>query len=897
MSDLPHLRIPSNQTSEKYTYAGATPVNPPPFKLPARNKPAHVTKLRSELRDAETEAEARRTADVKEHPELAGVEPAGLVLVFSSDPDFELWVQSLDRQRSGIILLSLKEEERAQVAKVFVPQGKLGSFLKLVNAYAASVILTFLADAANEQKLKDLADPDNGVKFQAPVRLQKGGKIKIQFLVDEAKAVAFQAKVGEAGVLLSTTRKSEKLIESIASVRLALVKDFWQDRLPFPAEEAEMWWEVWLHGTRKTATADHARFVELAARVGITKVSPRFVAFPERVVVHTYTSAKRLAASIDLLAMFTELRKAKELAAYYVNAAPAEQREFIDDLLAKLEVPGPNAPCVSVLDRGVNRGHPLLEQSLAQQDMHTAVSEWGLADSCPHQHGTGMAGLALYGCLTEVMTEVGSVVLRHNLESIKILPPPPATNSPPDFGRVMQDGVTQAHIRAAQRNRVLCMAVSSPDRDMGLPTLWSGAVDDLCAGVITGKQTLMLISAGNIREEFDSNEYVYHQWNTQRANIDDPGQAWNALTVGAITEKVNIEEDGCENWEVLAQSGDLSPRSRTSLPWPEENQKGWPIKPDIVMEGGNYAWVPAGGYRSSNDDLSMLTTILHPTGRLFDTIRDTSPATALAARYAAIIWSRYPKLWPETVRALLVHSATWNARMLERFPGKTKTAAHRRLRCYGYGVPDLKRALHSAENAVSLTFQGEFQPFQQKGSNYTSNEMHLIQLPWPVEVLQGLGEKYVRMRVTLSYFIEPSPASIGWKVNHRYASHGLRFDVIRPTEGLDEFKRRISRDFWVDKKRPASQAEETRNWVIGDQGRTNGSIHSDWWVGRAAELAACGRIAVYPVTGWWKERSHLGRFASKARYSMVVSLESDDAEVDLYTPISQIVNVQTEIVE
>ena len=168
--------------------------------------------------------------------------------------------------------------------------------------------------------------------------------------------------------------------------------------------------------------------------------------------------------------------------------------------------------------------------------------------------------------------------------------------------------------------------------------------------------------------------------------------------------------------EPIAESGDLCPTSRTSLPWPAENQKGWPIKPDIVMEGGNYAQTGENN-RSSTDDLSLLTTILHQSGRLFDTTRDTSPATALAARYAAIIWSRYPKLWPETVRALMVHSAAWNDRMIGRY-GETKAAAHRRLRCYGYGVPNLHRALNSAENAVTLTFEGELQPFRKKDSDY-----------------------------------------------------------------------------------------------------------------------------------------------------------------------------------
>jgi hypothetical protein len=44
--------------------------------------------------------------------------------------------------------------------------------------------------------------------------------------------------------------------------------------------------------------------------------------------------------------------------------------------------------------------------------------------------------------------------------------------------------------------------------------------------------------------------------------------------------------------------------------------------------------------------------------------------------------------------------------------------------------------------------------------------MHLHQLPWPTEVLEDLGPTQVSMRVTLSYFIEPSPNNIGWGVNH-----------------------------------------------------------------------------------------------------------------------------------
>jgi hypothetical protein len=712
--------------------------------------------------------------------------------------------------------------------------------------------------------------------------------------VDEWKEAAFKEHVGELAVLVETQRKNEKLIESIANIRLALVRDFWQDMLEYPDENEKMWFEVWLRGNRQEASEIHQRFKGRAAAVGITTVSDRYVAFPERVVVHAYTSAKRLAASIDLVAMLGELRKAKELASYYVEMEARQQREFSEDLLGRLEQPGDDAPCVTILDGGVHRDHPLLEIGLAKEAMHTAVEEWGVSDTLPNQHGTGIAGNALYGCLTEVLVTTDAVILHHCLESVKILPPPPAENSPPDYGRIMQDGIALAHIAAADRNRVLCMAVTADDRDKGLPSLWSGAVDDVCYGTTTGKPMLMFLCAGNIRDEFDTDEYAYHDHNCQRGQIDDPGQAWNALTVGAVTDKVWLEAE-VDGWEPLAEAGDLSPRSRTSLPWPEENQKGWPTKPDIVMEGGNYLQHPHLG-RMDVDDLSLLTTCLRD-GRLFDTTHDTSPATALAARYAAIIWSHYPKLWPETVRALMVHSASWNDKMGERFPRETKAEAQPRLRCYGYGVPDLRRALASAENKVTLLYEGELQPFQKKMSEYRSFEMHIHQLPWPIEILEHYDMLQIRMRVTLSYFIEPSPGSVGWSASDRYASHGLRFDVIRLTENLQMLKQRLSRDFWDPPNvRPTNQAEESRNWVIGENGRTHGSVHSDWWVGRAVDLAKCGNIVVYPTGGWWRDRPHLGRYDSKARYAMIVSLESEGEEVELYTPIVNLTNVTTEII-
>ena len=51
-------------------------------------------------------------------------------------------------------------------------------------------------------------------------------------------------------------------------------------------------------------------------------------------------------------------------------------------------------------------------------------------------------------------------------------------------------------------------------------------------------------------------------------------------------------------------------------------------------------------------------------------------------------------------------------------------------------------------------------------------------------------------------------------------------------------------------------------------------------------MAARDQLYVFPISGWWRERRALGRANSKARYSLVLSLETPDVDTDLYTPVS-----------
>jgi hypothetical protein len=75
---------------------------------------------------------------------------------------------------------------------------------------------------------------------------------------------------------------------------------------------------------------------------------------------------------------------------------------------------------------------------------------------------------------------------------------------------------------------------------------------------------LIILSAGNIADDLTPSD---HLTRNDLEPVDDPAQAWNALTVGAFTEKIDITDQDFAAYTLMAPTGELSPRSRTSVIW------------------------------------------------------------------------------------------------------------------------------------------------------------------------------------------------------------------------------------------------------------------------------------------------------------------------------------------
>lgn len=784
---------------------------------PTRERAAHARQLTQALTQV---VAAGETLLANRDPQIAGGTP-GFYIEFILPAGQEEMVDKLERKgRFPIELVSVQpKDEHFVAATVFVPQSQREYYLGKVQAYETQ-------DNVREKTLDD-------------------------------------------GSVVETRKpKNERLVASIETARLAVARSFYTDAIElFPAANVKAWWEVWLRkGTRQQFEAA-AQALELPLRDTVLEFAEREV----RIVHATAEDLGRIIANTEAVA---ELRMARDTPGFFMGMDGAEQHLWSDELADRLEVCDADAPAVCILDSGSTIGHPLIAPLLDPSDQHACEAGWHGEDvsMLGHGgHGTQLSGIALYGDLTDVLASAGTIAVRHRLETVKILPDHGA-NDPDLYGAITARAIARTEINAPDRPRAICLAVTSQgDHWRGRPSSWSAKLDALAFGRDEVAR-IITVSAGNIREPIAAADYPDRN---DLMPIESPAQAWNVLTVGAFTEKSVITDTSFAGWSALAGVGDIAARSRTSVTW----HRDWPLKPDVMFEGGNIGVDPASGMGDHVDDLALLTTYRRPTDRPFTTTGDTSAATALGARMAAQILAEKPQMWPETVRGLIVHSARWTSAMTNHLGTLNKASLVRR---YGFGAPSLVRALGSLENDVTMVVEDSLIPFKMANGKAVTDQLKVHELIWPREKLAELGGAIVQLRVTLSYFIEPNPGERGQSRRHSYASHGLRFALKPADEKPDVFLRRITSE--AGPRPPARQASDT-GWTIGPQLRHRGSLHADIWEGTAADLAERNSVIIYPTGGWWRENLAQERVGEAVRYSLIASIRVAEG-IDLWSEIS-----------
>lgn len=463
--------------------------------IPILDRQAHGQALLAQLTNLKTQA-----AQSTELQREAGMDSGfGIQIQFRSQPNVELAFESLARERQGIELLNVRHHENITYATVFVPDGKLETFERIIQDY--------LTEKRSSDGSKSL---DN-----------------------------------------------KALVNTIRDIHAATFEALWTDDLSvLPADETlSIWWEIWLP-VRGDRNETLSRFRSIATGIGF-ELSLNVIQFPERTVLHMRGSKRQITQSMLLLNTIAEIRRAKETAEFFDSLGPVEQHDWVQNLRDRTTFMERDAPHICLLDTGVNRGHPLLGPAISSADLHTIQPAWGPQDA--EGHGTQMAGLALFGDLTESLTTTLPVYIRHRLESVKLLPQNGA-NQGELYGNLTIEAVGRPEVTEPHRQRVFSMAITTKDsRDRGRPSAWSAALDSLaCDAMEEGLTPRLIVVCGGNVEISGWGDYPH---SNQTDGIHDPGQSWNAITVGAYTQKIVITEVDAQDFQPIAPAGSLSPFS------------------------------------------------------------------------------------------------------------------------------------------------------------------------------------------------------------------------------------------------------------------------------------------------------------------------------------------------
>jgi hypothetical protein len=549
----------------------------------------------------------------------------------------------------------------------------------------------------------------------------------------------------------------------------------------------------------------------------------------------------------------------------------------------RLRSPPIDAPAVALLDTGIANEHPLLREAIRYACSVVPTDSSGVDT---HGHGTKTAGVALYPDLGAALV-AGEYVATHWIESARLLTAPESESATSEqrqyWPTLTEKAIEQVEASGEPRLRTFCMTVTAK-----LPepraTFWSHALDRLAFN--EGKGRLICVSAGNADIDdlrlLDGYPVLHLHQSTH-----DPAQAANVLTVGAYTHKTKLPPE-----QIYAFLSALAPSDGAS-PYTSAGTYGGVGWPDIVAEGGNLAFdgrLPGAGVET----LSALTTGHLHVRQPLSLIWGTSEAAAHAARMATSIWRDNSDLRPETIRGLLVHSASWTTAMLKQFPNIDE-----RMRICGHGVPDeafaraciAERATIVVEdrmpNSVLEAVPRKTPPKRAKTSpteDKTRRVAKFFVLPVPEAELLADPDRSVELRVTLSYLAEPNTF-------RRRVSYGLdlRWDMQGPMETERAFRERINKLARGD----TAPTRKTKSfpWELGVTRRSKGTVQSDRWMGEASMLAGSKLLAVVPVLGWWNRRAECQTLAQP--FSLIISVVAEG--MDIYTPIQAAISVPVEV--
>ncbi len=564
---------------------------------------------------------------------------------------------------------------------------------------------------------------------------------------------------------------------------------------------------------------------------------------------------------------------AKEILSFENSGERTEVPGFQFDLGA----PPSNAPTVVVIDSGIQEEHPLIAASIRKNLSHNFLNSSNTApDDHPNYggHGTRVAGAALY----PNGIPNGSFQIPFFIANAKVLD---STGHIPEKvlpARLLEKIITYySSIDASIKIYNHSIASAVPARQ-GYMSSWAAKIDDLSYE----HDILFVQAAGNIpiSSRHPSSLGIKEHLNAGRpypnflleasCKVANPCQSFNALSVGSISGISHTSAD----YDSIGDMDGPAPFSRTG-------PSIWNvIKPDVVALGGNLM--------RSRD--TLLLTISRPPETSLELVRrsdsgvlvgrsevGTSFSAPFVAHQAAILQGLLPGESSLLYRGLIAQSARWPD-WRSGTNNNFNNFAH-----FGFGLPSLERATKNSENRITF-YSTNRRPIQSK-------EIHFFEVPIP-EAIRRIGAEYdILIEVTLSYVGKPRRTR---RNPRKYLSTWVEWVSSKLNESMDSFAGRVE----IEGDQSQVQHSGEIPWMLRDRDdwgqvdglkRNVGTLQKDWAVVKSYQLEESFSIAVRGRQGW----DTTDRYP--AYYSLIVSLEATNAEIELYDRIRTEVEIRERV--
>lgn len=363
--------------------------------------------------------------------------------------------------------------------------------------------------------------------------------------------------------------------------------------------------------------------------------------------------------------------------------------------------PDDNAPSIGILDTGVSEQTPIAPIIVNTNTEYDLIGSGSRVDNYDgfRGHGTAVAGFAALGDKL-IPNHTGGKIADAWIVSIKIFQEGTARVADT---RILE---TIRSVHSEKGTKIFVLTISEQNHKSTDSSVSAFAYSlDLLAHEL---DILIFISSGNVDTSYFFNPvsgaatHAYpNDFAQEFTNIKSPAESMNNFTVGACAANFEtgitsgIAVDGTfpaiytSKFHYNFHNGILSKKQANK----------YLKKPDVIYNGGDWD-------NTGDPSITGIKHISARTGEYFLKNTGTSFAAPLMANLAAKINKNYPELRMQTIKALIINSASTPV-LANFFDGLPKPITNHVL---GYGIPNQIECLYSDDNSVTMILEDEILP-------------------------------------------------------------------------------------------------------------------------------------------------------------------------------------------